>query len=49
MNDIIVFSAVLMVGYLCFMGIVVFLGKVFFPFLTKEELEKRNNLSSLKG
>ncbi len=46
MNDIILFVTVFIIGYLCFIGIVVGLFKLFFPFLTKEELEQRNNLLS---
>jgi hypothetical protein len=47
MKDIILFATVFIISYLCFIGIIVGLFKLFFPFLTKEELEQHNNLLSV--
>jgi hypothetical protein len=48
MKDIIIFIIVLIIGYASFMGIALLLIKLFFPFMTAEELEKRNALISIK-
>jgi hypothetical protein len=48
MNDVILFLIVFIIGYICFMSIVLLIGKLFFPFFTKEEHEKRNNVMILK-
>ncbi len=48
MIDVILFLFVFIIGYLCFMSIVLFMIKMFFPFFTKEELEKRNSVIMLK-
>jgi hypothetical protein len=48
MKEIIIFIIALLVGYVCFMTIAWLLIKLFFPFLTHEELERRKNLISLK-
>ncbi len=42
MKDIFSLLTALILGYICFMGVVFFVGKLIFPFLTKEELKKRN-------
>lgn len=44
MKDILIFIIVLILGYASFMSIALLLIKLFFPFLSKEELEKRNSL-----
>jgi len=47
MNEIISFLTALILGYICFIGAVFFLGKLFFPLRTKDELKKqRLNLKS---
>jgi hypothetical protein len=48
MKDIFLFVSIFIIGYICFIGVIVGLFKLFFPFLTKEELEQRNYLASLK-
>lgn len=48
MKDIILILTAYMVGYVCFMISVIFLIKLFFPFFTKEELEKRKTMKNLK-
>jgi hypothetical protein len=47
MKDTILFATVFIISYLCFVGIMVGLFKLFFTFLTEEELEKRNELLGL--
>lgn len=49
MSNVIYFLIISTIGYICFIGIVFFLGKLFFPFFTKEELEKRKNLIDLRA
>jgi hypothetical protein len=41
MKDIIVLLTALLLGYICFVTVGLFLVKVFFPVLTKEELKRR--------
>jgi len=41
MSQLILFFTVFCVGYLGFMAIVFIFQKLFFPFFTKEELERR--------
>jgi len=41
MKDIIIFLIVFVLSYLSFIGGVFVLGKLLFPFFTKEELKKR--------
>jgi hypothetical protein len=48
MKDILIFIIVLILGYASFMGIALLLIKLFFPFLSQAELERRNYLISLK-
>lgn len=48
MKDILIFIIVLILGYASFMGVALLLIKLFLPFLSKEELERRNHLISLK-
>ena len=47
MSDFVLFLISFVFGYLVFMGIIIFVGKIVFPFLTKEELDK-NKMLSLK-
>ncbi len=46
MRDVIFLAIVFLISYICFIGILFGLFKLFFPFFTKEELEQRNNLLS---
>jgi hypothetical protein len=48
MKDIFIFLAAFALGYMAFVSITLFLGKLIFPFLTKEELKKRNAVISLR-
>jgi hypothetical protein len=48
MNDFVLFLIAFVLGYLAFMGIIIFIGKIIFPFFTKEEQNKRNALSLKK-
>ena len=48
MSDVIFFLFVFIIGYICFIGIVLVLGKLFFPFYTKEELAKKRHLALTK-
>ncbi len=48
MKDVILFLIVFIIGYICFVSIVFFMSKLFFPFFTKEEHEKRNNAIKTK-
>jgi uncharacterized membrane protein len=48
MSDFALFIIAFVLGYLVFMGIIIFIGKIVFPFLTKEEQAKRNLLSLKK-
>jgi hypothetical protein len=43
MVDLVKIMATLLGGYAVFMGLIVILIKVFFPFFTKEELRKQKN------
>ncbi len=45
MKDILTFSAVLIGSYTAFMAVLILFGRMFFPFYTKEQLEKRNALT----
>jgi hypothetical protein len=47
MKDFILFATTFIIGYLCFIGLVAVLFKLFFPFYTKEELEQQNKLIKL--
>jgi hypothetical protein len=47
MKDLILFATTFIIGYLCFIGIVAILFKLFFPFYTKEELEQQKELIKL--
>jgi CheY-like chemotaxis protein len=47
MKDVLLFVTVFLIGYLCFIGIVFGLLKLFFPFFTKEEIEQRSDLLKL--
>jgi hypothetical protein len=49
MKDIVVLLTVFAIGYIAFVIVVIFLGKLIFPFLTKEELERRNTIIGLKS
>lgn len=49
MKDIVVLLTVFALGYIAFMIVVILLGKLIFPFLTKEELERRNTIIGLKS
>ncbi len=42
MKDLITISAALIASYAVFMMVIVVFGKLFFPFYTKEQLEKQN-------
>ncbi len=42
MKDIFTLSAALIGAYAVFMGVLVVFGRLFFPFYTKEQLEKQN-------
>ncbi len=48
MKDVIMLIAVFVIGYMSFLLVVFFLGKLIFPFLTEEELKRRNTLINLK-
>lgn len=48
MSDVILFLTVFIIGYICFIAIVLLFGKMFFPFYTMEEHAKRNIRMSLK-
>jgi hypothetical protein len=48
MKDVIIFSIVFVIGYLCFMSIVLVLRRIFFPFIIKEEMTKRGHLALSK-
>jgi len=41
MVDLINISAAILVGYAVFMGLIILLIKIFFPFLTKEKLRRQ--------
>jgi len=41
MKDILLFLSAIFLGYICFASAGLFLGQLFFPFLSKEELKKR--------
>jgi hypothetical protein len=43
MRDIIAFLTTLILGYICFIGLIFFLGKLFFPFFTGDELRRKEN------
>jgi hypothetical protein len=47
MKDILYFAVVFILSYLCFVAIMVGLFRLFFTFLTKEELDQRNSVLSL--
>lgn len=50
MKDVILLLTALFLGYICFVGVVFLLGRLFFPFLTKEELKQhRMNLKKHKA
>jgi hypothetical protein len=49
MNDIILFLSVFVFGYICFITIVFFMVKLFFPFFTEAELKNRIYMLRLKG
>lgn len=46
MKDILTFSAVLIGSYTAFMAVLIIFGRLFFPFYTKEQLEKQNALTN---
>lgn len=46
MNHIILFVTIFLVGYSGFMFTVFVFQKLFFPFFTKEELEKRKRVQN---
>lgn len=48
MKEIITISAALVGSYAAFMGVLILFAKVFFPFYTKEQLEKRNAMITPK-
>jgi hypothetical protein len=48
MKEIFTFFAVLIGSYAAFMLVLVLFGRLFFPFYTKEQLEKRNAFVSPK-
>lgn len=48
MQDVILFLIVFIIGYICFVVIVLVLGKLFFPFFTKEELAEKGRLALSK-
>ncbi len=48
MENVILFLFVFIIGYICFIGMAVVLGKLFFPFYTKEELAKKRHLALSK-
>src|SRR6187402_3677804 len=48
MKDFITFSAALIGSYAAFMGILFLFGKYFFPFYTKEQLERMNAIVTPK-
>jgi hypothetical protein len=45
MNEVFVISAALIGSYAAFMVVLILFGKLFFPFYTKEQLERQNALS----
>jgi hypothetical protein len=45
MNDVFVISAALIGSYAAFMAVLIVFGKLFFPFYTKEQLERQKTLS----
>lgn len=48
MKDVILFLNVFIIGYICFLGIVFVLVKLFFPFFTKEEHERRKSIRGVR-
>jgi ABC-type transporter Mla subunit MlaD len=48
MENVILFLIVFIMGYICFVVIVLVLGKLFFPFFTNEELAEKRRLALLK-
>ena len=46
MKDAILFLYVFIIGYICFMVVVVGFGRIFFPFLSKDELERRKKMNA---
>lgn len=45
MNEVFAISAALIGSYAAFMIVLIIFGKLFFPFYTKEQLERQNALS----
>ena len=45
MNEVFVISAALIGSYAAFMAVLIIFGKLFFPFYTKEQLERKNAMS----
>ena len=48
MKDVLTFSAALIGSYAAFMGILFLFGRYFFPFYTKEQLERMNAIVTPK-
>lgn len=44
MNDVILFLFVFIIGYICFIGILILARRLFFPFFTKGELARNQRL-----
>jgi len=44
MKDIFLFASVFIIGYICFVGVIVGLFKLFFPFFTKEDFFTKEEL-----
>ncbi len=48
MNDVILFLFVFIIGYLCFLGIILSARRLFFPFFTKDEMARNKRLALSK-
>jgi hypothetical protein len=48
MSDVILFLFVFIIGYICFIGIVILARRLFFPFFTKDQLARNRRLALSK-